>query len=90
MKKENTAEYYEKQLERLALLLREKRSDISDILDYIVEGSEWQDSLVEHRFITGKLPDGTELEYDTLTTEISYLDKKSDTWVPVLDPGYSD
>lgn len=63
-----------KEIEKLAGLLAEKRSDISDILYLILNGEEWSESLIEHRFASVVLPadaGGKTIEYDTLTTMFS-------------------
>ena len=57
----------------LTSLLREKRSDISDALHRLLENGELDTSLIEHRFISAKIPDeGITVYYDTLTTLLSY------------------
>lgn len=72
--------------------LAEKRSDIADILESILDDEEgrWKNRNVyktEHRFITCNVPTGSILaQYDTLTTEISFSDL-SDTWQ--LGKGYT-
>ena len=62
--------------ENIAILrdhLAEKRSDIYDILDAILDGRDWHTEDIEHRFIEAKDKEtGRIYEYDTLTTEIRY------------------
>ena len=79
-----------KQIERLAKALAEKRSDISDILNKIAQGDKWSVRDIEHRFIRARLPDGREVEYDTLTTEMRYFNATAGVWVIALDHEYLD
>lgn len=80
---EEKVKFYEKQIKRLADGLAEKRSDISEILDDILEGHEINLDHLECRLIIGTLPDGTRVEYDTLTTLMTY--EKSDGEWETLD-----
>lgn len=77
-----------KQLNRLCNLIKEKRSDIAEIFDAILWDKPWKNNWVEHRFAYAQLPDGTLLEYDTLTTEISFLAKGESTWKTALNHDY--
>lgn len=60
-------------LEWMNSAFAEKRSDVVEICTSILAG-ETPDKFpkVESRFIQAKLPNGIEVEYDTLTTEIWY------------------
>lgn len=72
----NEAKKIRLEIERLKKLLVEKRSDICDILQAILDGKKWEDDWVEHRYIIKKIktPNGDEINlfYDTLTTCFSY------------------
>jgi hypothetical protein len=70
-----------RQLTKLADALAEKRSDISEIVDCIAKGNKWSVKDIEHRLIYAEIPLAKEMakervvirvEYDTLTTELSY------------------
>lgn len=71
-------------LRKLQDELVERRSDISDALDYILKGDDFPDDIIESRFITGTLPEdvirskykteGVRIQYDTLTTLLEYED----------------
>ena len=79
--KENNPELFSlyNQIELLAKMLEEKRSDITDILNKILNGEEWYENMLESRYIirtvkTPKCPkcnaEGfvVKAQYDTLTT----------------------
>lgn len=76
------------ELKRLKNGLVENRSDIAEILDSIISGEKWDNSQIESRFINADLPDGTKVEYDTLTTEISYLSPGKDNWEKAIHHEY--
>jgi hypothetical protein len=80
----------EEQYKRLLELISEKRSDIADVLEAIEAGRPWDDDWIEHRFITATLQDKTEVQYDTLTTEISYLPANEEEWKKAEAHKYED
>lgn len=84
------ADYYNnlvKEVERLADILAEKRSDISHELYSLLQGNKLDESHIEHRMSVFKLPidlmhcDGTNVtvQYDTLTTELQYVQVGEET-----------
>lgn len=60
-------------IKKLAALYAERRSDVTAICDEFLKTGKFEKSFAEHRFVTGTIP-GTEtkVEYDTLTTELSF------------------
>lgn len=67
-------------LEWMKSAFAEKRSDVVEICDSILAG-ETSDNFpkVESRYIQARLPDGVEVEYDTLTTMLGYH-KYGEVW----------
>jgi len=61
-------------IEKMANIYTEKRSDVSDMIDKILEGEEINEADAEHRFIKWE-HNGVKYEYDTLTTLVSYKDE---------------
>lgn len=82
-----------KQIEKLAKALAEKRSDIWDILNKIAQGEKWSVRDIEHRFIRAEIPQASghsiTLEYDTLTTTISYFNVRTGEWETAINHRYS-
>jgi len=64
----------EQRIRIMADFYRENRSDVSDMLDSILDGNEPDARNVEARF-TYWTYKGIQFEYDTLTTQISYKSK---------------
>ena len=83
-----------KEIQRLADELAEKRSDISDILERILDGQKWSPKDIEHRFIQAEIPmtsgENIGLEYDTLTTEIRYINRGTGKWETAQNHEYVD
>ena len=78
-------------LEALATALIEKRSDVSDqLFDIIREGEPFHPDAIEQRYIRARLPGGIHVEYDTLTTLISYLLPGSNEWILAGNEEYED
>lgn len=69
----------------------EHRSDICEIIDAYLEKNENHISeYKEHRFIKGTIPvTGMRIEYDTLTTHISYEDQNNE-WIECENYAYYD
>jgi hypothetical protein len=72
----------EKELWRLHDALVEKRSDIAEILEAIINGERWRVKQVERRLVYCDVPVGADrVEYDTLTTELSFRVPSEDSWI---------
>ena len=75
----------QKQIQRLSKGVCENRSDISDILERILNGEDWDESDIESRFakVTIKTPKGdiVTVMYDTLTTLMEVTCNDMDEWV---------
>ena len=57
----------------LAEQMEERRSDVADVCNEFLDTGKIPEGFqFEHRFVKAKLPNGTAVEYDTLTTEIAY------------------
>lgn len=84
----NEVAYYREALTKLRNMYVEKRSDVSDIVDMILDKEPLDDieELVEHRYVHFN-HNGTEYEYDTLTTLVEYQDKDG-KWKVVSDIQY--
>lgn len=64
-------------VEHLARLLAERRSDIADILDDMLEGRRPKKRDIEARFVTATVPAGAvTVQYDTLTTLLAFEDAR--------------
>ena len=76
-------------IHKLSEVYTERRSDISDICKHYLKTGELKESLAENRWIQAKIP-GTdiEVEYDTLTTEVSYH-KPLEQWKACILHNYS-
>lgn len=90
MKKKKAAKKF---IRMLARAYEENRSDVSDYCYEFLEN--WDVPMVikpEKRFIRAKIP-GTQItvEYDTLTTELSYIDREKTTqWEQCTDHEYGE
>ena len=91
--KEATLEFLKENIGLLVNELKEKRSDISEILEGFLEGVSISDNpkKVEGRHVTAKIQ-GTNLivYYDTLTTVLDYKDTEKDEWISLIDHVYED
>lgn len=60
-------------IKKLSEHFAERRSDVSAICDEFLKTGKFEKSFTEHRFVTGTIP-GTDtmVEYDTLTTVLSF------------------
>jgi len=64
-----------KHLDLMAEIYSEKRSDVTDMLDRIMEGFKPNTDMAEKRFVRWSF-EGNDFEYDTLTTLVSYKGTK--------------
>lgn len=75
-------------IQNVARLYSEKRSDVSEILNCILEGKEPSVDIVEHRYVKWT-HNGINFIYDTLTTLVEYQGE-DDEWHTVEDIRYED
>jgi hypothetical protein len=75
----------------LANELSEKRSDISELCQKQLKGdNNFTSKDIEHRYIQARIPNtDIEIEYDTLTTELSYH-KPLEQWEQCVNHNYLD
>ena len=66
-------------LEKIRDLYQEKRSDVADICQAVLDGEEVDETAVERRFVFWEY-DGKNFEYDTLTTLVSVERGESGEW----------
>ena len=64
----------ESRINTMSDIYKENRSDVSDMLDSILEGNEPDANNAEARFTYWTF-NGVKFEYDTLTTQVSYKSK---------------
>jgi hypothetical protein len=77
-------------IETLAQMYDEKRSDVSEICRHFLETGEVLSDCTEPRFVKARIPNtGYEIEYDTLTTEMSYHEPLGQ-WEQCQDHDYYD
>ena len=70
--------------------IEEKRSDIADLIDCHIHGIPFKWDNIEHRYIQAKIPKtDIRVEYDTLTTELSYH-RPLQQWEPCEQHKYLD
>ncbi len=77
----------------LAKRFSEKRSDVTDIcVSFLETGVIPSETWVEQRFIQAHIPEtDIDVEYDTLTTEISYRKTQSmELWEQCINHEYKD
>lgn len=71
-------------IEKLSALYAERRSDVSAICDEFLKTGKFEKTFAEHRFVTGTIPDlDIKVEYDTLTTELSFR-RKADKYFTTM------
>lgn len=71
-------------IEKLSEHFAERRSDVSAICDEFLKTGKFEESFTEHRFVTGTIPDlDIKVEYDTLTTELSFR-RKADKYFTTM------
>ena len=66
-----------KKIKDMAGFYVEKRSDVEEMLNAILEGKDIKESDTEHRYVTWKHK-GDEFQYDTLTTLVSVWNKETE------------
>jgi hypothetical protein len=67
-------------LQYLANILDKNRPDISNIIDLMLDGNNWNEKMVDDRYVLTRL-DGQLIRFDTKTKQFAILDNNMDSIV---------
>ncbi len=82
-------ERLERWVRDMAQEYQERRTDVSDNLDYMLDGTYEQNKYTEHRIVHARCGN-TWVQYDTLSTSMRYLPPNEEDYLEAEEHDYYD